>query len=628
MDAHARKSHRGLSIRGRLIAGFLLLSMPLFIVMLITLVKVESSNQINSIIQEVDTPTLNAVIDLDGKILTSQRYVYQWLITGNERAKTNFETNRQEMLARIEEIDELTDAYDYPNDFEKLWNELKTHYSPLFNEQNALFSFSINREDLLSEQALVHLSAAVKILDKMLLIIQGVRDVNDPAHFRGGIFNAVSEIFIKDSIRLTNNLVTLKWLSYGLLMLAIVLTAVVPFLTARSIVRPLNQAIDVAQAIASGKRHIEIPPGGSDEVGKLLQALKSMHDAIVEKEKALIANEEKTRQLFETTVQTAQQFSEHTSKVSAGDLRERIEVRQGDLMEKLGKDLNTMTDNLAGMAKKIMDTSQRVIGMVDTIKSSANEQSTSITEQASAISEISASLEEIDKSSKKTIEKAQSLRDAAKSTYEQGKKGKESVQQVIEGMNTLREKVKIIEKTIVDLNNHTQQISEITSAVTTLAQQSKMLALNASIEAAKAGEAGKGFAVVANEVKNLAEQSEQATTQVQKILEEIRNSADKAVIVTGEGTKTVDAGSVLIANTAEVINSLSELINTASILSQQMEAAIRQEGIGIEQITASMNEINQATSSFVVGIKQTTEVINRLAEMAEGLKKDVDIYRI
>src|SRR6476469_851314 len=120
-------------------------------------------------------------------------------------------------------------------------------------------------------------------------------------------------------------------------------------------------------------------------------------------------------------------------------------------------------------------------------------------------------------------------------------------------MKSVRDKVQIIAQTILDLSKQTQQIGEITSVVNNIALQSKMLALNASIEAAKAGEAGKGFAVVASEVKNLAEQSEQSTTQVQKILEDIRHGTEKAVIVTEEGSKGVAEGTTIVKQMGEIM---------------------------------------------------------------------------
>jgi methyl-accepting chemotaxis protein len=202
------------------------------------------------------------------------------------------------------------------------------------------------------------------------------------------------------------------------------------------------------------------------------------------------------------------------------------------------------------------------------------------------------------------------------------------VEQSILGMTVVKDKVQIISQTILELSKQTQQVGEITAVVNNLAQQSKMLALNASIEAAKAGEAGKGFAVVAMEVKNLAEQSEQSTSQVQKILEDIRHATEKAVMVTEEGTKGVDQGTGLVEQAGGTIRNLNNVIHETTIASQQIEAAVRQEVAGIEQITLGMNEINQVTATFVEGANQTREAITNLADIAKELKGYVDIYKI
>ncbi|MFN7098562.1 MAG: methyl-accepting chemotaxis protein, partial [Gammaproteobacteria bacterium] len=245
-----------------------------------------------------------------------------------------------------------------------------------------------------------------------------------------------------------------------------------------------------------------------------------------------------------------------------------------------------------------------------------------------SINEITASLEEIEKSSAQTNEKAKTLGETAERTRTKGQQGLEAVEQSINGMKMVRDKVQMIAQTILDLSNQTQQVGEITSVVNNLAQQSKMLALNASIEAVKAGDAGKGFSVVATEVRNLAEQSEQSTIQVQKILENIRHTAEKAVMVTEEGTKGVDFGTNLVEQTGEIVKSLTEVIYETAIATQQIEAAVRQESVGIEQITIGMNEINQVTSSFVASTKQTMEAIESLSGIAKSIKEYIDIYKV
>lgn len=327
-------------------------------------------------------------------------------------------------------------------------------------------------------------------------------------------------------------------------------------------------------------------------------------------------------------IEPIKSYSTHSSNVAGGDLTQRLPIKRMDEMGLLGTDLNSMTESLASITQKITEAAHSISLTINEVKNASDMQSTGVAEQASSINEITASLEEIDKSAAQTMEKAIILGKIAQNTSQKGQQGLDSVGQSIDGMHYIKEKVQTIAKTILDLSNQTQQVGEITSVVNTLALQSKMLALNASIEAAKAGEAGKGFAVVAAEVKNLAEQSEQATIQVQKILEDIRQGTEKAVLVTEEGTKGVDHGTDLVEQMGEIVKSLTEAINESMIASQQIEAAVRQESLGIEQITAGMNEINQVTSSFVSTVKQTTESIANLGLMAESIKHYVDVYKI
>jgi len=321
-------------------------------------------------------------------------------------------------------------------------------------------------------------------------------------------------------------------------------------------------------------------------------------------------------------------FRQHSSNIAAGDLTQRLVINSEDDMGKLGNDLNIMTESLAKVSQQINNACHEMISTLEEVTHASNVQSSGATEQASSINEITSSLEEIEKSSTQTIQKAKTLGEIAERTRSKGQLGLQAVEQSSIGIKTVREKVQAIAQTILELSNQTQQVGEITAVVNSLAQQSKMLALNASIEAAKAGDAGKGFAVVASEVKNLAEQSEHSTAQVQKILEDIRHATEKAVMATEEGIKGVDQGALLVEETGEVVRNLSEVIHEATMASQQIEAAIRQEGVGIEQITAGMNEINQVTYSYVESVKQTTEAITHLTSNVKNLKEYIDIYKI
>ncbi len=320
--------------------------------------------------------------------------------------------------------------------------------------------------------------------------------------------------------------------------------------------------------------------------------------------------------------------NKHISNVASGDLTQRLVINDNSELGDLSNNLNHMTDSLSTITKQINEASHHMVTSLNEVNNAVTSQSSGASEQASAINEITTTLEELETSSTQNLDKVSELGKVAQKTDAESMAGLEVVQQTIDGMGEIRDKVKAIANTILELSNFTQQIGEITAAVSDLAKQSKMLSLNASIEAAKAGEAGRGFSVVAQEVRNLAEQSEQATRQVQKILEDISRATEKAVMATEEGNKGVDNGMKLAEKTGTAMKSLRGVIHDTTMACQHIVAAVRQESVGIKQITSSMDDINQVTTSFVTGVKQTTGAIDNLVDIAKQLKTHIDIYRI
>jgi methyl-accepting chemotaxis protein len=619
METNGDKRSFGLTVGARLLSGFLALCLPLLLLIIFLIPKVSSIVSLSHKINIQSIPQL-----LDAQTLQTQDALEQWIITGDPKNKEDFINIWDEINDDRSRWDQLIHSLGNPK-LQQDWDKLQDLFVALYNTQTAIINAPTSPYNPKNIE---------NIRSKTRDYIKGIIDQFDGIYYPqtkkrvGGIYNLISQKTAENTNQINKDLISLKHFAYGLLIFAILLTIIIPYITLRAISVPIDKAINIAHRIAAGERDVAIKIQSKDKMGKLLSSLKSMQEAIRKNEGILRTKEEESRELFENLVNSSKKFREHSSKIAAGDLRERLEIDKEDILQDLGKDLNSMTDGLASITKKITKVSSEIVTMVGTILTSANEQTESITSQASAINEISASLEEIDKSSKQTMAKAQALREVAKNTYEQGKLGSKSVEQSIEGIKASEEKMELIAQTILDLSSHTQQIGDITSLVNTLSQQSKMLALNASIEASKAGEAGKGFAAVATEVRNLAEQSEQSTAQVQKILEDIRRTTEKAVTVTEEGAKTLDSGTKLIEKAGQVIETLSKMINDASISSQHIEVAIRQEAVGIEQIVESMNEINRATATFSSGIKEMMAFIHKLDDIAKHLKEDVNIYKV
>ncbi len=331
----------------------------------------------------------------------------------------------------------------------------------------------------------------------------------------------------------------------------------------------------------------------------------------------------------------AQRLGDYNSlieRVAQGDLTTRVSVANQaggeDDFSQLGTHLNKMVDRLADMTSEVAESSNAMLVSVEQVRASIGAQSSGAAQQAASVSETTVTLEQIKATSQQTLEKATALKEVADRARDEGDQGLVAVEAAVNAMRHTRGQVEAIAGHIGVLNERLQQIGDITNAVGELASQSKMLALNASIEAAKAGDAGRGFAVVAEEVRDLAEQSRQATTQVQGILVEIRNAAARAVRAVEEGNEGADRGAALADRAGETLNGLNRVIHDTALASQQIVAAVRQEAAGIDQIRIAMGDISQVTSQFVAATHQTESAANQLTDYAALLQNMVRLFQV
>src|SRR5690606_26796722 len=249
-------------------------------------------------------------------------------------------------------------------------------------------------------------------------------------------------------------------------------------------------------------------------------------------------------------------------------------------------------------------------------------------EQDSAVTQTVATVEQVRHTVQQTAERARAVANVSQQSVAVSRNGQQAVVENTTGMQIIRQRVESIAETILMLSERTQQIGEIIDAVNALAEQSKLLALNASIEAARAGEEGKGFAVVALEVRQLAEQSREATARVRTILSEIQQSTNTAVLVTEEGSKGAEQGISLAERTGEVIRELSATIEEAAQTAMKIAASTQEQTSGMDQLAAAILQIKQASEQTAAGTRQTEISIQNLMEMADRLAEAAARYQL
>lgn len=315
-------------------------------------------------------------------------------------------------------------------------------------------------------------------------------------------------------------------------------------------------------------------------------------------------------------------------RVAEGDLTPRLAVHGDDPLSQLGGNLNAMVDGLADMTGKVAETSNAMLASLQQVRAALGAQSSGAAQQAAAVNETTATLEQIQATSQQTLDKVSRLKEVADRVKAEGEEGVEIVAATVAAMRDLRTGTDGIVQHFSELNQRLQQIGEITDTVDDLAQQSKMLALNASIEAARAGESGRGFVVVAEEMKELAEQSRQAARHVQRILDEVRAAAGRTVEAVEAGHQRTDAGAALAERAGEVMQDLDSVIRDTALAAQQIVAAVRQEAYGIEQIRGAMGDINSVTGQFLKATHETEQVADQITDYAIQLQGMVRRFKV
>jgi len=257
------------------------------------------------------------------------------------------------------------------------------------------------------------------------------------------------------------------------------------------------------------------------------------------------------------------------------------------------------------------------------IASTMEQQERSTSQQAMAVNQTTSTMNELNNSARQSAEQAEGSAHGARQALNLSQEGSNAVEDTLEGMNTLREKVGAIAQQIMRLSQQTNQIGNISTIVADLANQTNMLALNASVEAVRAGEHGKGFGVVASEIRKLADQSKNSAEKINTLVADIQNSIDLTVMVTDEGTKTVEDGVKIAQETEKAFSGVSNAINDMVLSCQQISLNAEQQVTAIQQVVDAMNSLNSSARENVQGISQVKTRTQELSQAAQTLQSIV-----
>lgn len=323
-----------------------------------------------------------------------------------------------------------------------------------------------------------------------------------------------------------------------------------------------------------------------------------------------------------------ERLSAAAAGIAKGNLKQTVNVKGDDEIAALGRSFLTMAESLSGVLGDLRGAAVEVQREASAILATATQQAQMASGHASAISETSTTVTEIAETSRQATAHADTVVGIARKSEDLSKEGEHAVQQTLAAMSNLGDQVKAIALSITELSERTLQIGDIMGSVKDLAEQSNLLALNASIEAAKAGEHGKGFAVVALEMRNLAEQSKLAAGQVKAILGEVQKGTRQAVAATEEGSKRALATISLAEGSGRSIQGLTEVLKESSLAGRQIAGNTRQQTIGVEQIVSAINQLSTSMNESLAGTRSIERVATSLTTLSHRLSELTNRYDV
>ncbi|RCW47705.1 methyl-accepting chemotaxis protein [Halanaerobium sp. MA284_MarDTE_T2] len=354
---------------------------------------------------------------------------------------------------------------------------------------------------------------------------------------------------------------TLRYISLGVALLAVLIGIAVSYYIAKYISEPILSLRDSANIIAEGDLTERVELDNDDEIGDLADSFNKM----VESLKDLISNISNSAEKTGQTSRSLLSNAEETSKLN------------------------------------------------DNVASSVEEFSASIEEVAASAEEFAATTESINKN----VQEITSSTDEVNNLSEKGVKMMQKTEKEME--DTLTASSESI-KTINKLNDAAEEIDSIVNMISGIAEQTNLLALNAAIEAARAGDAGRGFAVVADEIRELAEETKNSTEQIRGLIENLQDETQSAVIAINSSNEQMEQGADSVAETAETFNEITDRIKSVAAGIKDTASGINDLSKGSKDISRVTEEQAVNSDQIAEAAQKQSKSVEGLKEEVDNLK--------
>jgi methyl-accepting chemotaxis protein len=293
-------------------------------------------------------------------------------------------------------------------------------------------------------------------------------------------------------------------------------------------------------------------------------------------------------------------LAEAARKVSEGDLGQKIEIARDDEIGVLAKSFTVMVANLRELLKKIQESTNHITSASNEILAATQEQASAAREQSSAVAETTSAAKELSATSEQVGESIKKVAQVAA--------------HALAGMAKIKDTIDKTNGMLASLGEKSQKIGKITEMIDDVADQTNLLAVNASIEAARAGEQGRGFTVVADEIRKLADSTAKSTKDITSLIELIQHEMSNAIMSMETSVSSVDEEARLAQQTTEK--------------TKEIAMSTHQQISGSKQIADAMMSIDEAMKQIAAGAAQSQASVKQLNELAGEMKQLTSKFKL
>lgn len=315
-------------------------------------------------------------------------------------------------------------------------------------------------------------------------------------------------------------------------------------------------------------------------------------------------------------------------QISSGHLYTRIDLHTSDELEEIAREVNVMADKTEEMIKAIVTSANQLAAATEQLAATSDEESRNIDQQNNETDLVATAMNQMNATVHEVARNAANAAEAATKASSEAEGGLKIVHGATNTIERLATDVDNAANVIQSLEHKSNNIGSILDVIKEIADQTNLLALNAAIEAARAGEHGRGFAVVADEVRTLASRTQESTTEIEIMIQELQAGAQNAVETMSSGREVAVDSVSEARQAATALEAISLAIGTINEMNAMIASAAEQQSSTTEEMNKNITNIHVLSEHNATAAAQTTSSSRELSELATDLKQLVSLFRL